>query len=40
MKLILNSVRHKGRRYKLDFTLSQNIVIPDDTGQQEKKKWE
>jgi polyphosphate kinase 2 len=30
MKLILNSVRYKGRNRKLDFKLDPNIVIPGD----------
>jgi hypothetical protein len=30
MKLILNSVRYKGRSRKLNFTTNPDIVIPGD----------
>ena len=42
MKVILNSVKYRGRSKKLDFTLDPNIVIPGDKeliimkGQQKK----
>jgi len=38
MKLILNSVRYKGRRRKLDFTLDPTIVIPGNKELKEMKK--
>ncbi len=38
MKLILNSVRYKGRNRKLDFELNPNIVIPGDIELKEMKK--
>jgi polyphosphate kinase 2 len=38
MKLILNSVRYKGRRRKLDLTLDPTIVIPGDKELKEMKK--
>ena len=38
MKLILNSVRYKGRRRKLDFTLDPTIVIPGNKELKETKK--
>jgi len=37
MKLILNSVRYKGRRRKLEFTLDPNIVIPGNIEAKEMK---
>ena len=30
MKVILNRVRYRGRKRKLDFTLDPDIVIPGD----------
>lgn len=38
MKLILNSVRYKGRNRKLDFKLDPNIVVPGDSELKEMKK--
>jgi polyphosphate kinase 2 len=38
MKLILNSVRYKGRGRKLDFTLDPTIVIPGNKELKEMKK--
>ena len=38
MKLILNSVRYKGRNRKLNFKLDPNIVIPGDLELKEMKK--
>jgi polyphosphate kinase 2 len=38
MKLILNSVRYKGRSRKLDFTLDPTIVIPGNKELKEMKK--
>lgn len=38
MKLILNSVRYKGRRRTLDFTLDPTIVIPGNKELKEMKK--
>ncbi len=43
MKLILNSIRYKGRSRKLDFTIDQKIVIPGDRElklmKKEQKKY-
>jgi polyphosphate kinase 2 len=38
MKLLLNSVRYKGRSRKLDFTPNPSIVIPGDKELKEMKK--
>jgi hypothetical protein len=38
MKLILNSVRYKGRSRKLDFNLDPTIVIPGNKELKEMKK--
>jgi hypothetical protein len=38
MKVILNSVRYKGRSRKLDFTPDPAIVIPGDKELKEMKK--
>jgi polyphosphate kinase 2 len=38
MKLILNSVRYKGRSKKIDFTMDPNIVIPGDVELKNMKR--